>query len=78
MTEAVVREKSQAILAELGLDMTTAINLFLRQVVRYRGIPFELRVPNAETIAAIEEAKQEIDLHKCDSLEQMFRELNED
>jgi len=34
-------------------------------------------VPNAETIAAIQEAEQGVDLHKCDSLEQLFKELKE-
>lgn len=39
--------------------MTTTINIFLRTTVREHGIPFELKldVPNATTIAAIEEGK---------------------
>ena len=37
-----VKSGAQNILASLGLDMTTAVNVFLRQVIRQRGIPFAL------------------------------------
>ncbi len=52
-----VKEEAQKIFKEIGLDMTTAINIFLRQSIRERSIPFKIRldVPNAETIAAIKE-----------------------
>ena len=45
---------------ELGLNMTTAFNVFARAVVRNRRIPFEIALdtPNAETIAAIDEVRQ--------------------
>jgi len=37
-----VKNKSQDVFSALGLDMTSAINIFLRQVIRKNGIPFEL------------------------------------
>ena len=47
-------------ICELGLNMTTAINLFLRTAIREHGIPFELKleVPNDTTAAAIEEGRK--------------------
>ena len=50
-----VKENSEQVIEELGLNMTTAINMFLRQVIRVNGIPFEIKrdIPNKETIAAI-------------------------
>lgn len=53
-----VKENSEQVFEELGLNMTTAINMFLRQVIRVNGIPFEIKrdIPNKETIAAIEES----------------------
>lgn len=53
-----VKETSEKILEDLGLNMTTAINIFLRQVIRQNGIPFEIKgdIPNKETIEAIEES----------------------
>jgi len=37
-----VKHKAQDIFSGLGLDMTSAINIFLRQAIRKNGIPFEL------------------------------------
>ena len=37
-----LKKQSEALLAEMGLNMTTAVNMFLRQVVRTGGIPFEI------------------------------------
>jgi DNA-damage-inducible protein J len=37
-----VKNKAQDIFSSLGMDMTTAINIFLRQAIRKNGIPFEL------------------------------------
>jgi len=58
-TEKEVKENAEKIFSELGMSMSTAINLFLRQTIRFGGIPFELKVtPNAETLAAIEEGRK--------------------
>ena len=53
-----VKETSEKVFEDLGLNMTTAINMFLRQVIRVNGIPFAIKgdVPNKETIEAIEES----------------------
>ena len=37
-----VKNKAQDVFSALGLDMTTAVNIFLRQAIRTNGIPFEL------------------------------------
>ena len=41
-----VKNKAQDVFAGLGMDMTTAVNVFLRQVIRKNGIPFELVTEN--------------------------------
>ncbi|PKM80412.1 MAG: type II toxin-antitoxin system antitoxin, RelB/DinJ family [Firmicutes bacterium HGW-Firmicutes-14] len=53
-----LKEHAEQLFSELGMNMTTAFNIFVRQAVRQGKIPFEisLNVPNAETIAAMEEA----------------------
>lgn len=54
-----IKQQAQRLFAEFGLDMTTAVNMFLRQAIRERRIPFELKLnPNPETIAAIEEVQK--------------------
>lgn len=52
-----IKESSEKVFESLGLNMSTAINIFLRQVIRVNGIPFEIKgnIPNKETIEAIEE-----------------------
>ena len=49
--------KAQAgrVLAKVGVSTTDAITMFMRQVVLHEGLPFEVRVPNAESRRAIEE-----------------------
>jgi DNA-damage-inducible protein J len=55
--EPKLKEQADAILASLGINATTAITLFYTQMVRHRGIPLELKVPNEELLAAIAETK---------------------
>jgi DNA-damage-inducible protein J len=54
-----IKSQAKEILADYGLDMTTAVNMFFRQIVRTHAVPLDLRpeVPNAETIEAMEEAR---------------------
>lgn len=55
-----IKEQAEQIFSELGLNMTTAINMFLRSAIRENGIPFALKldVPNEVTAAAIEEGRR--------------------
>ena len=59
-TDKEVKDQAEIIFSELGLNMTTAINVFLRTTIRENGIPFELKLdaPNAATAAAIEEGRK--------------------
>ncbi len=52
-----IEAKKQAyeIFAQVGLKPAQAINLFLRQVALRGGIPFDIKIPNAETLEAMEE-----------------------
>ncbi len=56
--DADVKAKAQELFADLGLDLSTAINIFLRQSIRENCIPFSIQreVSNADTIAAMKEA----------------------
>lgn len=63
--EPSLKEQSSEVLASLGLDMSDAIRLFLRQVVEVQGLPFEVRKPNRETVAAMIEAREMAKDHKA-------------
>ena len=47
-----LKKSAQELFADFGLDMTTAITMFLRQSVREQRIPFEIRreIPNKKLI----------------------------
>ena len=55
-----IKKQCEALYGELGINLTTAINVFLRQSLRTGGFPFDVRLdrPNAETISAMKEAEQ--------------------
>lgn len=58
-TSKETKAAAEKIFEELGINTTTAFNIFLKAVIRENGLPFDMRVetPNAETIAAIEEGR---------------------
>lgn len=39
-----IKTKAQEVFNELGMDMSTAVNVFLRKAIEYRGFPFEVRI----------------------------------
>lgn len=59
-TDKEIKDQAEQIFAELGITMSTAVNIFLRTAVREHGIPFALKidVPNDATAAAIEEGRK--------------------
>jgi len=56
----------EKILAQLGISTTQAITMFFEQIKLNRGIPFELKLPNEETQAAMEDARANRDLESVD------------
>lgn len=58
--DANLKKQFEAFCADMGMTMTTAVNIFARKAVRENRIPFEISgdVPNAETQEAIREVKQ--------------------
>lgn len=75
-----LKKDAEKLFDELGLSMTAAFNMFLRQAVREGGIPFNIttNVPNKETLAAMAEAKRiaEDKTAKSYSLDEAFEELD--
>ena len=48
--EPEIKEQAEQVLSELGIPMANAINLFLRQVVLQKGIPFEVKLPQKKLL----------------------------
>ncbi len=53
--EPKLKRNAEGVLEKLGVNTTDAITMFLSQVVLRRGLPFEVRIPNAASRAAIAE-----------------------
>ena len=55
-----VKTEANELFKELGIDMSSAVNIFLRQCILRGGLPFKVEVPkyNAETLAAMREARR--------------------
>jgi addiction module RelB/DinJ family antitoxin len=57
-----IRKQATSILGKIGLNVSDAIRLFLNQVVTREGMPFPVRIPNVETIVAMESVDRGEDL----------------
>lgn len=55
--DSAMKEQAKSIFKKYGVSLSDAINMFLTQSVMERGLPFELKLPNDETIKAIEDAR---------------------
>lgn len=80
-TDSNVKQQAQRIFSALGVDMSTAINAFLRQVIYCNGFPFEIRldVPNRITRKAIAESEKmlnQTNAKKFSSVEELFEDLH--
>ena len=76
-----LKKQTEVLLSNMGLNMTTAMNMFLRQVVRQGKIPFEIAtdIPNSETLAAIKEVDDiingKITAKQYSSTKELFEDL---
>lgn len=64
--EPEVKEQAEGILAALGIPASNAINMFYKQIILQRGLPFEVKMPSARPvgISALSEAQMNAELEK--------------
>ena len=74
--EPELKRQAEEYFSALGLSTTEAITLFYKQVTMHRGLPFAVRIPNAETIAALQQARDGEGLDEYTSLEDMKARLD--
>lgn len=75
-----IKTRSEVIFSELGLTLTSAINIFLRKSIQEGGIPFDLRISdvNRETLLAMAEAdniSKDNDTKQYENIEEALAEL---
>ncbi|MBF0152164.1 MAG: type II toxin-antitoxin system RelB/DinJ family antitoxin [Magnetococcales bacterium] len=66
-----LKQEAEAVLDLLGLNATTAITMFYKQIVQQQGLPLSLRVPNKKTREALDDAVEGKGLIRFDDLEQL-------
>lgn len=71
-----LKDRAEATLEQLGLSATTAITLFYRQIVQRRGLPFDLRIPNAETQRTIQDARAGRGVVSAASMDDLLAKLD--
>ena len=77
-----IKKQCEAMYGELGINLPTAINVFLRQSLRVGGFPFDVRLeqPNKETMAAMLEAEhiaRDPSVKRYSDVEEALRALKE-
>ena len=74
-----VKIAAESIAQSLGMNLSTAVNIFLRQMVSYEGLPFDVRLrPNAETRQALDDARNHRNLSgPYNSLNDLLKDLND-
>jgi DNA-damage-inducible protein J len=73
-----LKEDATRVLAENGLTISDAVRLFLRQVVLTHGLPFEVRIPNAETLEALRESRALKGTKGVSTAEELFNAIEKE
>jgi DNA-damage-inducible protein J len=71
--EPQLKREAEVVLSEIGLSPAEAIRLFYKQVSLQKGLPFEVRIPNAATRSAIREVRQRKKLKSYQSAAALIR-----
>jgi DNA-damage-inducible protein J len=67
-----IKEQAERILQRLGVSPTEAIRMFYTQITLRNGLPFDVSLPNDETIRALEDSRNGRSLERFDSTDQLF------
>jgi len=70
-----VKQEAQEIFSQLGLTLGEAVNLFLNQVRLNKGLPFEVKIPNEETLKAMKDVQDGKNLVET-NLDDLITEMN--
>lgn len=74
-----IKKEAEILFNNLGMNMTTAVNIFVRQALNERAIPFKIKenTPNNETLEAMKEAEQIIKSgqRRFNNANEMFKDL---
>ena len=74
-----IKKEAETIFKSLGLNMSVTIHLFLKKCINENGMPFDLKIPNKETIEAMEETNKilngDIERKSYKNVDELFEDL---
>lgn len=84
-----IKEQAEIVLEQLGIPMSNAVSIFLRQVVMQNGLPFDVKIPTSRPIAIADLSEEQFNVEmlkahndfekgKTYSLEQVEKELKKE
>lgn len=87
--EPEIKEQAEKVLGQLGVSMSNAVDMFLRQVVLHNGIPFEVKIPKSEPLSygsltkeqfdkVLQEAVDEVKAGRVHTVEEVEAEMKRD
>ncbi len=73
--EPKLKKDAESIFRKVGLTSAEAVRLFYKQVCLHKGLPFEVKIPNKDTIKAMQDADKR-KTHKAKSVDELFEDLD--
>ena len=73
--DAKLKARAEGVLEKLGLNASDAILLFYRQIALQKGLPFDVKLPNAATRRAIRDVEEGRGLTRYEDTDEMFEKL---
>ena len=74
--DANAKQKAYAVLQQIGLKPTDAVNMFMHHIALYGELPFKPSIPNAETRATFEKTDAGKELNRYNSVDDIFSKLD--
>jgi DNA-damage-inducible protein J len=69
------KKEAAEILDDLGLTISQAISAYFKQIILTKGIPFEIKMPNRQTIETFRKTNAGKDLHRVSNVKELMKEL---
>ena len=72
-----IKQSAEDVFARLGFTSSDAVRMFYHQVTLTNGLPFDVKIPNAETLEAIEDLKHSRNTTRVASVDELFKSLDD-
>lgn len=70
-----LKNEAASVLAGMGLTVSDLVRITLTKVAREKALPFDMRIPNEQTVETITASEKGIDVHKAKDKDDLFNKL---